>query len=539
MPKGSKTLRKGHFVQIAALIEKLAAPAACAYPVTDVTVLQTHISAVFLAGNHVYKIKKPVQPGFLDFSTLEKRQFFCEEEVRLNRRLAPEVYLDVVPVTLEDGQPRFEGRGEPIEWAVKMVRLPDEATLHARLERGEGSVALAELVARRIAAFHRQAAVASQPADFDLVRRNLLDVLKPTQEQSDPKLDRIRQRTEALLAQQRPLIEKRALRGMTRDCHGDLHLDHVYYFPDRSPPGDLVIVDCIEFNERFRFIDPIADMAFAAMDFIYHGRRDLADAFCEAYYRESGDQEGRALLDLYICYRASVRAYVDSLKFLETEVPRGERRQAQKSAAAHALLALVQLEPPARRPCLLLVAGLPGTGKSTLARALAEKAEFEILRSDVVRKELAARQQYHANLYTEEWDARTYAACLEQAISLLHQGKRVIVDATFRREHHRGMFLQAGRRCCVPTGMILCLAEPSIIQARLRQRRHDASDADWTVYQMLAQAWEPLGPETAALVHRIDTGAEQEAQVISCAMAGLVESGMWNGSGAWDHATRK
>jgi predicted kinase len=359
------------------------------------------------------------------------------------------------------------------------------------------------------------------------VRRNLLDVLKPTHEHSDSKLDRIRQRTEELLEQLRPMIDRRALRGVTRDCHGDLHLDHIYYFPERSPPDDLVIVDCIEFNERFRFIDPIADMAFPAMDFIYHGRRDLADTFCEAYFHESGDQEGRALLDLHIAYRASVRAYVDSLKFLETEVPRGERRQAMESATAHALLALVQLEPPACRPCLLLVAGLPGTGKSTLARALAARAGFEIVRSDAVRKELAARQQHQADLYTKDWDRRTYAACLEQAASLLRQGKRVIVDATFRREHDRHSFLQAARRWCVPAGMLLCQAEPSVIQVRLKQRRQDVSDADWPVYQMLAQAWEPLGSQAASLTRTVDTGAEQEVQVMSCALAALVEFGMW------------
>ncbi len=206
---------------------------------------------------------------------------------------------------------------------------------------------------------------------------------------------------------------------MPRDTHGDLHLDHVYIFPERKPPADLVIIDCIEFNERFRFADPIADMAFLVMDFRFHGRRDLARAFAEEYFRASGDEEGRALLSFYSAYRAAVRGKVEGIELAEPEVDESERAALQVKARAHWLLALGELETVNRRPALVLVGGLPGTGKSTLARSLAEKAGFELIRSDVVRKELAASTDsgwtpaiLHHGIYSQEWNDRTYAECL-------------------------------------------------------------------------------------------------------------------------------
>ncbi|HMF12351.1 MAG TPA: AAA family ATPase [Gemmataceae bacterium] len=521
-------------MELGKLIEALSQPAAYPFAVAPVQVAQTHISVVFLAGSFAYKIKKPVQPGFLDFSTLEKRQFYCEEEVRLNRRLAPDVYLGVVPVTARDDTVQFEGPGPAVEWAVKMVRLPDEATLHAQLERDEGSVAQAELLARRIAEFHRNAPPAAIAADFAAVSRNVLDVLDRGEWQASGKAtrtihQRLRQLTEERLSQLRPLVETRAMRGTTRDCHGDLHLDHVYYFPDRPPPGDLVIVDCIEFNGRFRFIDPVADMAFAAMDFTYHGRRDLARVFSEVYFRETGDQEGRDLLELYTSYRAAVRAAVDRMKAEEPEVSPDERRRAWESVQRHELLALGQLESASKRPCLLLVGGLPGSGKSTLARALADRAGFEVIRSDVVRKQLAegpGKPGPGNSLYSEDWHRHTYGACLATTVQWLGAGKRVLVDATFRRERDRHSFLAAARRTCVPAGLLICQARPPVVQARLAQRRGDVSDADWQVYLATAREWEAIGLETDALMRTINTEGS-ESEVTPRALAALIELGLW------------
>jgi len=293
---------------------------------------------------------------------------------------------------------------------------------------------------------------------------------------------------------------------MACDTHGDLRLDHVYHFPERADPDDLVIIDCIEFNERFRYADPVADMAFLVMDLLFHGRPDLAAAFADAYFRASGDDAGRALLRFYTAYRAVIRAKVDGIIASESEVPLEQREATLKRGRARWLLALGQLEPPERRPCLILVGGLPGTGKSTLARDLAEKAQMEVLRSDVIRKELAEQEERElpgsaVGIYSREWTNRTYAECLDRARTALLEGGRVIVDATFQEDSRRQEFLEAARHLCVPAVCLLCHADPETVRVRLAARQGDASDADWIVYLHAASHWQEPGPITRPSIH--------------------------------------
>jgi aminoglycoside phosphotransferase family enzyme/predicted kinase len=477
---------------------------------------------VFLAGPVVYKVKKPVAPGFLDFTTLEKRLHFCREEVRLNRRLAPDVYLGVVPVARTAVGLKVEAAGEVVEWAVKMRRLPDDATLLAKLRRGEADAPLVAALARRVAAFHRGAESNDRTAAagrFDAVSHAVRDVF----DRADPTVgcrdvfDRVRQLADEALARSRPLIEARAARGMPRDCHGDLRLDHVYHFPDRPPPGDLVVIDCIEFSEQLRYTDPVADMAFAVMDLAFNGRRDLAQAFTEAYFLAADDAEGRALVPLYTAYRAAVRGMVDGLLAGEPEVPEEDRTAALARSRAHWLLALGELEAPSRRPCLVLVGGLPGTGKSTLARALSAAAGFDVVRSDVVRKELAGLTvdaptppALRDALYAAGTTDRTYEECLRRAEQLVADGRRVLVDATFREERHRRAFLDLAVRCGVSAVFLVCEASDGAVRARLDARRGDASDADWAVFQQTAALWEQPGGETRRVTRSVSTEGPAE-----------------------------
>jgi aminoglycoside phosphotransferase family enzyme/predicted kinase len=518
-------------MELAELIEALSRPEAYPFPVQQIDVRHTHISVVFLAGSYAYKVKKPVDLGFLDFSTLDKRRHYCEEEVRLNRRLSPSVYLGVVPIVRTAKGIQLESVGEIVEWAVKMERLPEKATLAALIanddQGGEqGLLAQTTALAKHVALFHARAETTPHISTFgrlEMVAQNAHENF----DQAEPLvgvtlsravLNRLKDICDEALAHLGPLIESRAQCHVPRDTHGDLHLDHVYVFPDRSPPNDLVIVDCIEFNERFRYADPVADMAFLYMDFLFHGRGDLAEQFANEYSQAAGDQEERELLPFYAAYRAAVRGKVEGFELAEEEVPEPERVRALARARAHWLLALGLLEKPSQRPCLLLVAGLPGSGKSTLARGLSERSAFSLIRSDVVRKELAAsltlrasmqrtptRSVSEGEIYSSDWTDRTYAECLDRAEKLLFQGKRVVIDATFREERKRGDFLELAARLAVPAAFLVCEANAEIIRLRLGQRKGDVSDADWSVYRKAVEQWEEAGPRTRQVLHVIRT----------------------------------
>lgn len=524
------------------LIEGLRQPKAFLEAVTEVEVLQTHISVVFLAGSLAFKIKKPVNLGFLDFTTLDRRRHYCEEEVRLNRRLAPSVYLGVVPVTEAEDGLRFDGMGQIIEWAVKMVRLPESATLLKRLESGEVDRDLITNVAQRIAHFHREAQSGKQISAFgrfEGISRNALENFVQSASQigttiSQSVFDRLRELTEESLSRGRLLIEARARAQVPRDTHGDLHLDHVYLFPDRKPPDNLVIVDCIEFNERFRFADPVSDMAFIVMDLSFHARADLATTFADAYFAAARDADGRQLLPLYTSYRAAVRAKVEGFASAETEIPEKDRTHAIQSARAHWLLALRTLETPRRQAGIVLVGGLQGSGKSTLARALAETANFTVIRSDVVRKELTQDINqppigvpYGEGIYSPEWTERTYAECLRRTTALLFEAKRVIVDATFSSDDHRRSFVRAAKELCVPAIFIECQAPPNIVQGRLAARSGDISDADWSIYEQSHRSWQPVAADIACIHRTINTTATVLENVARAEVI-LTEFGLWD-----------
>jgi aminoglycoside phosphotransferase family enzyme/predicted kinase len=527
-------------MDVLTLIAHLRRPEAYRHSVGRVEIRQTHISVVALAGEYVYKLKKPVDLGFLDFTTLEKRLHFCREEVRLNRRLAPEVYLGVVPLAEAKGCVVVGGEGPPLEYAVQMRRLADDATLLKWIERDEIGGEEMTALGRRIASFHRDAECGPGIDEYGRwstvaanARENLL--------QSRPHVgscltsavySRIEQALEHRLEAVRPIVERRAAAHVPRDTHGDLHLDHVYFFPNASPPRNFVIIDCIEFNERFRYADPVADMAFLVMDLVFHGRWDLAEPFVEEYFRTAGDHEGRRLLAFYVAYRAAVRAKVDGMLAAESEVPEAQRTEAVRLARAHWLLTLSELETPATRPGLVLIGGLPGTGKTTLATDLAKEAGFTLVSTDRVRKELAgidpdtpAPSAFGTGLYTRAWDDRTYAACLERAHSLLLEGGRVIVDASFRDAARRRAFSDAATACGVRSLFLVCSADPNVVRDRLASRRGGPSDADWAIHEMAAHVWQAGRYHDPRWEQTVPTGGARH-EAVAAALARLRAVGL-------------
>lgn len=520
------------------LIEELSRPHAYPFAVDKIEVRQTHISVVFLTDGFVYKIKKPVDLGFLDFSTLEKRRHYCHEEVRLNRRLAASVYVDVVPVSRTAEGIKVENDENIVEWAVKMKRLPDQATIKEFLRRGDRPEELLIRLAHRLADFHRRAQTSETIADFGrfhIVKRNAIENFVQSQQQvgttvSVEVFDRAWRRTEEVLEQLKPLIEQRADQRIPRDTHGDLHLSHVYCFPDRPSPDDLVIVDCIEFNERFRFADPVADAAFVVMDLKFHGWRDLAELFARSYFEAATDRDGVQLLPFYTAYRACVRAKVKGIELTEKEIPAADREAISKRTRAYWLLALGELEPPEKKPCLVLVGGLPGSGKSTLARGLAEAGNFKVIRSDVVRKQLAgadesAATEFGQGIYTPEWTEATYQRCLELAGEEIFHGHRVIVDATFGADERRRRFIGSAMEWGVPAIHLLCRNSAETARTRIESRRGDVSDADWSVYREAAVRWQEPGGEVLPFTREIRTDVEP-GEVVQQAIGILREFGL-------------
>jgi len=521
------------------ILAALRSPAAYPVATSAVEVVETHISTVFLLDRDVYKTKKPVDLGFLDYSTLERRRHFCEEEVRLNRRLAPEVYLGVAPIVRSGEGVRVGGELAPgvpapdaVEFAVHMVRLPDAARLAEIVAAGRVPPDLWPALAARLARFHRDAersAEISRGGSLEVVARNARDNLAQTERFIGDRLpralhERVRVATEAALARLGALIEARAARGVPCDTHGDLRLDHVYLFPDRPSPGDLVIIDGIEFSTLLRHADPVADVAFLAMDLRFAGEDAAAAALVDAYTAASGDEEGRALFPWYIAYRSAVRAKVDHFTLASAALSPERRARLEERALGHWLLALAELEPPGRRPALVLVGGPPGCGKSTLAAALAAAHGFAWIRSDAVRKELHAHLS-PAERYAPARTAEVYRECLARADAVVREGGRALIDATFHAEEPRREALDLARRRRVPCAHLdLAIGRAEALR-RIAGRTGDPSEADAAVHDALVAAWEATSKGTAAM--REEVRAEgSPAEVLARAEAALRRRGL-------------
>jgi len=489
---------------------------------------QTHISYLIFTPEFVYKIKKPVDFGFLDFSTLEKRLHFCKEEVRLNRRLAPGVYLGVTGIVMRHGRAALgveagsEARGERVvEYAVTMRRLDEGRMLERRIRDRRVTAAEVGRVARAIARFHASAATDERISAFGspaAVSRNADENFVQTRPfvaeggLIAPRLfETIRDYTRGFIGTHTRTLEARATGGFVRDCHGDIHAEHV------AVGEDIEIIDCIEFNERLRFSDTVADAAFLSMDLDYLGRHDLARVFDAAYLAASGDAQGGDLLDFYRCYRAYVRGKVACLKYDEAEVPEAARAAACISARRHFHLAGLYAG-GGYRPMLIVVCGLPGTGKSSLAGGLAEAADMEAISSDRVRKETAgldpgARggRAFAEGIYSEEFTEKTYCAMIKRASGLLASGRPVVLDATFLRARHMEAAREAALLCGASFHVVECTAGEEVVRERMRERERTPgvlSDARWEVYLRLKQTRDPLRDRRIT----IDTGTEASGQ---------------------------
>ena len=471
---------------------------------SDVTLVQSHISYVLLAGDEVYKIKKPVRFSFLDFSTLSQRRHFCHEEIRLNRRLAGDVYKGVLAVCRDGVTYRLGAEDDPqaVEYAVHMRRLPDDRMLDRLLDRNQVSPEMIDRVARRLADFHRGAATGPDiaangdpAAVWQVLEDNYVNA-RPfrgvTIAEADD--DAIQAFARRFLKNHHDVFHSRQAEGRIRDGHGDLHSEHICY------DDGIVIFDCIEFNPRFRCCDVASEIAFLAMDLDYHDHPEHAAHLVARYSTYANDPGLRRLLPFYQCYRAYVRGKVDSLKSVEDEVAPGDRAAARQSADRH--FALAYRYTWAHRPLLVVISGLSGTGKSTLAAALQTRTGFVHINSDVIRKRLAGlapdsrvRGAYEVGLYSPEHSARTYQEMLAAAGRRLADGKGVILDATFQRRADRDGARRLARDHGVPLLFVECRCTADTARQRLGARAAEGSgpsDADWNVFLEQRRRYEPF-----------------------------------------------
>jgi len=463
--------------------------------VKDVRLVQTHISWIFLTGKHVYKVKKPVDFGFLDFTTLEKRKFFCEKELELNKRLAPDMYLEVVPINQSGGKINIKGAGETIEYAVKMKELPQETMMLKMLEKWTVNNRRVERIAKIISDFHSKAKIIDHSyvkyvwdENFNQVRPFIGKTIDKNQ------FDFIEKTIQQFLINKKILFDKRIKEGKIRDCHGDLHSGNIFI------ADKIYIFDAIEFNEKFRYIDVASEVAFLSMDLDFHNREDLSKYFVEKYMEYSKDYEIKKLLDFYKCYRAYVRGKVNNFKLNDKNLSDKEKTESEKEAKKYFNLAFSYSK--RLNPRLVVMCGLIGSGKSNVSKNIAKIIKGKIIRSDVIRKDLGGISStehkfddYKKGLYSKEFTEKTYAEMINIARETLLKGVSCVLDATFSKKKYRKDVANLAKELNLPFFIIECTCPEHIIRKRLKKRMKgkSISDGRWEIFLDQKKDFEPIG----------------------------------------------
>jgi aminoglycoside phosphotransferase family enzyme/predicted kinase len=482
------------------------------HPVEAIEVRETHISTVFLTGPFVYKIKKPVDLGFLDFTSLEKRQQYCLQEIALNRRLSHGVYIDAVPITCHDGDYALNGSGETVEFAVKMHQLADTDSMQQRLKRDTLDHKDIESLTRLLVGFFAQTATLN---DVDL---SAIPAWQANFQRTEPfagvwidrrQFEFVRSAAGSFYRRHHSLFLRRRAEGKIKDGHGDLRTDHIYF-----TTAGIQIIDCIEFNDTLRALDVINDLAFLVMDLAYNHFPETARMLIRSYVEQTDDLGALPLLPFFCCYRAMVRCKVSCFRLRELG-DRGAAHDLQKAAADRYLAMAHGYAAAFSRPTLWVVCGLPASGKSTIARALAAVLDVNVVRSDVIRKALftdgscgpskpqAGGQEMYSALASQATYERMFALAQED----LKKGKSVVIDATFSRRARRNQALRlAADRQATPV-FIECRAAEATLAVRLLKRETEPSVSDARLIHLAAfkKRYQPLVPAGNEMYIPVDT----------------------------------
>lgn len=497
-------------------VQGLKNPKCYSHSVDQVRLVETHISWVVLTGRYAYKIKKPVAFSFVDFLTLEKRRWFCEEEIRLNRRLAPDVYLGTVPISGSPTHPHIDGQGPPFEFAVKMKQFSSESEMHEILFGGKTAESTIIQLADRIAIFHAEIDKSKEDSSYGNPDR-VWQAIKECFEEiplhflshtTQKYMTTINSWLQEEWHRVHDVFLQRKKTGFVRECHGDLHLGNLAIFE-----GNVCVFDALEFEPRLRWIDVMSEIAFLVMDLQKNGRWDLAFVLLNRYVEQTGDYYGLAVFRLYQVYRALVRAKVIGLRIMQLENQNKDSKRVRQEMVAYLDLVNQLIKPPA--PFLLLMHGVSGAGKTTLSIEVIKSLGSIRIRSDVERKRLGSdnrttnsEAKVEADLYTSGMTQRTYDRLQELAGTLLQNGYSVVVDAAFLRQYQRHPFILLAKERGWPFIILDVVAPQTVLAQRIKgrlQEGQDASDATVEIMEHQQEAMESFMPEEQSHVIRVDS----------------------------------
>jgi len=502
------------------LIESLQNKSLYDHPVDEFQVLETHISWVLLTGPYAYKLKKHVDLGFVNFSTLALREKYCQEEIRLNRRLAPDLYLKVIPITGTEASPELSGTGEIIDFAVQMAQFPQESLLSHAIEQGNVTAEHIDLLAQEVAEFHTKIAITGEDSEMGTPKK----VMAPLQENfrhlgelfsSDAsvleKVASIRSENERWYEEHKTLLAQRKSLGFIRECHGDMHLGNMIL----SNEG-VTIFDCLEFNAALRWGDVMSEVAFVVMDLEDRGRADYAIRFLNRYLEITGDYDGIPLLRFYLSYRAMVRAKVAALRYSQHHFSEAEASQILEEF--HSYLELAKKYVSKTEPLLMLTHGVSGSGKSYGSSLLLEGMSAIRVRSDVERKRIQVENQIaESELYSQDVTQQTYQRLSDLAQIILNAGWNGIVDATTLKVWQRSLFRELAERLNVPFLLLKFEADRKVLESRIAARQAadaDPSDATAEVLAHQLAGVEPLTESEQAVTVSIPANQEWTTEML-------------------------
>ena len=497
------------------LVESLLKPSAYPHPVDEILLVETHISLVFLTGPYAYKIKKPLNLGFLDFSTLEKREYYCREELRRNRVLCGDLYLDVIPVTEQPGSITIGGKGGIIDYAVQMIQFDRRLELDTLLSEEKLTGEHIDEISRTVALFHENAPSAEPDTPFgrpEILIRPVRDNFTESERLSNnpdeiARLEQVGNWTENEFARLRPLLLSRKENGSIRQCHGDMHTGNMVVWK-----GKVMIFDCIEFNSFLCTIDVISEIAFLVMDLEHSGHPEHAWRFLNSYLSYTGDYEGLALLRFYKTYRAMVRAKVTAIRLLQETDPY-DKKATRTEHCSYVETALASTTPG--KASLIITCGVSGSGKTTFARDLASRLQAVHIRSDVERKRLfglgqliKSNPELNRQMYSSKSSESTYSRLFDLAVHCLENRYPVVVDATFLHRDERARFLALGKDAGVPANILFFETPETLLLERVRKRLEkgkDASEADCSILRQQFGEMQPLQDAEKNRALMIDT----------------------------------